>query len=72
MFLDIEDAAGCPAFSWSTSLYVACKDDAEFDILFAGLPRDGFVMMEPEPVWKFRKAAWVTDKFGVTWQPVLE
>ena len=31
-----------------------------------------YVMMKEEPFMQFRKVAWVTDKYGVTWQPVLE
>jgi predicted 3-demethylubiquinone-9 3-methyltransferase (glyoxalase superfamily) len=57
-----------PAFSWATSILVHCADEAEFDALFAGLSRGGSVMMGPEPVMEIRKAAWVTDRFGVTWQ----
>ena len=55
-----------PAFSWATSILVHCADEAEFDALFAGLSRGGSVMMGPEPVMEIRKAAWVTDRFGVT------
>ena len=72
MFLDIEAAADCPPFSWATSFYLACNDEAEFDVVFNGLAQDGFVMMGPEPVMQFRKVAWITDKFGITWQPVLK
>jgi predicted 3-demethylubiquinone-9 3-methyltransferase (glyoxalase superfamily) len=71
MFLDIEAAAHAPAFSWATSLYLDCESEAEFDATFAALSKDGTVMMGPEPVLHFRKVAWITDKFGVTWQPVL-
>ena len=72
MFMDMEAAYDCPAFNWSTSLYIDCRDEAEFDTVFAGLSLDGVVMMGPEPVLQLRKAAWVTDKYGVTWQPVWE
>jgi len=59
-----------PDFAWSTSLLVMCEDEAEFDALFKGLSAGGNVMMGPEQVMDLRKVAWVTDKFGVTWQLV--
>jgi predicted 3-demethylubiquinone-9 3-methyltransferase (glyoxalase superfamily) len=72
LFLDMESAYPCPPFSWSTSFYVNCRDEAEFDSLFNGLAQGGVVMMKEEPFMQFRKVAWVTDKYGLTWQPVLE
>ena len=70
MFLDMASAYPAPEFSWSTSLYIDCQDEAEFDAIFNVLSQDGSVMMGPEAVGPIRKCAWVTDKFGVTWQPV--
>jgi len=61
-----------PDFAWSTSLLVMCEDEAEFDALFKGLSAGGNVMMGPEQVMDLRKVAWVTDKFGVTWQLVWQ
>ena len=72
MFLDMDAAHPAPEFCWSSSLYIDCGDESEFDTVFNGLSQDGFVMMKEEPFMQFRKVAWVTDKFGVTWQPVLE
>jgi predicted 3-demethylubiquinone-9 3-methyltransferase (glyoxalase superfamily) len=72
MFLDMDSAHPAPDFSWSTSLYIDCRDEAEFDAIFNVLSQDGIVMMGPESVGPIRKCAWVTDKFGVTWQPVFE
>jgi len=72
MFLDMDAAHPAPEFSWAASLYVCCRDEAEFDAVFAGLSDGGTVMMGPEAVGNIRKCAWVTDKFGVTWQPVWE
>jgi len=72
IFLDMNTAFTAPAFSWSTSIMVACKDEPEFDAIFGALSKDGSVMMGPESVGPIRKCAWVTDKFGVTWQPVWE
>ncbi|MCL2610127.1 MAG: VOC family protein [Defluviitaleaceae bacterium] len=72
MFLDMDSANPAPDFSWATSIFIECNDEAEFDTIFKGLSQDGKVMMEPEAVANFRKCAWVVDKFGVTWQPVWE
>lgn len=69
MFMDMPKEQAVP-FSWATSLYVDCLTEADFDAVFAGLAEGGFVMMGPEPVMQFKKVAWVTDRFGVTWQPV--
>jgi predicted 3-demethylubiquinone-9 3-methyltransferase (glyoxalase superfamily) len=40
--------------------------------LFDALAQGGTVMMKEDNFMHFQKVAWVTDKFGVTWQPVLE
>jgi predicted 3-demethylubiquinone-9 3-methyltransferase (glyoxalase superfamily) len=72
IFMDMNAEYECPAFSWTTSFYLDCKDEAEFDTIFNKLSEDGFVMMKEEPFIQFRKVAWVTDKFGVTWQLVLK
>ena len=72
MFLDMDTANPAPDFSWATSIYINCSDEAEFDVIFKGLSEGGMVMMGPESIGHIRKCAWVTDKFGVTWQPVWE
>lgn len=72
LFLDLDDDHPAPAFSWASSIYVNCQDEAEFDAIFDAVSRGGTVMMGPEAVGNIRKCAWVTDKFGVTWQPVWE
>jgi len=69
MFMDMAPEQAAP-FSWSNSLYIGCDDEAEFDRLFSGLSEGGQVMMGPEPILDLRKVAWVTDRFGVTWQLV--
>ena len=69
--MDIEAEYAVP-FSWATSFYIDCQNEEEFDDLFTKLSVEGSVMMGPEPVLQFRKVAWVTDKFGVTWQLVWE
>ncbi|MCL1898207.1 MAG: VOC family protein [Micrococcales bacterium] len=72
MFMDMDAAHPAPDLIWSTSVLVACQDEAEFDAIFGALSNGGAVMMGPEPVPPLRKVAWVTDQFGVTWQPVWE
>ncbi len=69
MFMDLAPEYTVP-FSWASSLYISCDSENEFDDLFAGLSEGGSVMMGPEKVLELRKVAWVTDRFGVTWQLV--
>lgn len=69
MFMDMDPIHAVP-FSWSSSLYIDCDDEADFDRIFSGLSDGGMVMMGPEPILDLRKVAWVTDRFGVTWQLV--
>lgn len=71
MFMDMAKESAVP-FSWATSFLINCSSEAEFDSIFAALSEGGFVAMGPAPVMHLRKVAWVTDKFGVTWQPVWE
>jgi len=72
IFLDMSAAYPAPEFSWASSIYIDCQSEAEFDAVFGALSQGGSVMMGPESVGPIRKCAWVTDKFGVTWQPVWE
>jgi predicted 3-demethylubiquinone-9 3-methyltransferase (glyoxalase superfamily) len=72
MFMDMNGEYDCPAFTWSTSFYLDCSDEGEFDAVFHALAQGGTVMMHEEPFMEFRKVAWVTDKYGITWQPVLK
>ncbi len=72
MFMDMGAGYPAPPFNWSSSLLINNTDEAEFDACFAALSEGGTVMMGPEPVMHMRKCAWVTDKFGVTWQLVWE
>jgi predicted 3-demethylubiquinone-9 3-methyltransferase (glyoxalase superfamily) len=72
MFMDMSAKYPAPDFSWAVSLYIDCTDEAEFNAIFNALSKDGTVMMGPEAVGHIRKCAWVTDKYGVTWQPVWE
>lgn len=72
MFIDIAENIECPEFSWATSFYLECKDENEFNLILAALAEDGTIMMQAEAILHFSKVAWVTDKFGVAWQPVLK
>lgn len=72
MFLDMQPAYPAPPFSWAMSLFINCIDEPEFDAIFTELSNGGDVMMGPEAVMHMRKCAWLTDKFGVTWQLVWE
>lgn len=69
--MDIEKEYA-PGFSWGISLFITCESLDEFDHLFNKLSSEGNVLMGPEPIFNLRKVAWVTDKFGVTWQLVWE
>jgi len=68
LFLDMAPAYPAPDFSWATSMFLNFPDEAAFDAAFAGISEGGGVMMGPEAVNDIRKCAWVTDKYGVTWQ----
>ncbi len=69
-FMDMMKSVPIPDFSWAMSLFIDCISEEEFDIVFGGLAEEGTVMMGPEAVLDLRKVAWVTDRFGVTWQLV--
>lgn len=75
MFMDIEKPH-CPELTWAFSILFMCGSEDEFDTLFSGLSANGSVLMGPEPLESgqinFRKCAWVTDMFEVTWQLVWE
>jgi predicted 3-demethylubiquinone-9 3-methyltransferase (glyoxalase superfamily) len=56
------------SFTPSISLFVSCDSEAEIETLFAGLSDGGKVLM-PLMAYPFsRKFAWVSDKFGLSWQ----
>lgn len=61
-----------PEFTWAISILVDCKDENEFDTIFNKLSQDGVVLMGPEEVYDIKKAAWITDKYGVTWQLIWQ
>lgn len=65
------DEKYAPNFNWAISLYTEFQDEQEFDSVFAELSNGGTVLMGPEPVLDIRKATWVTDRFGITWQLIF-
>jgi predicted 3-demethylubiquinone-9 3-methyltransferase (glyoxalase superfamily) len=60
-------------FTPSLSLFVTCESEEEIDRLFAGLSEGGFVMMPLSTEHGFAaKYAWLSDRFGVSWQLSLQ
>jgi predicted 3-demethylubiquinone-9 3-methyltransferase (glyoxalase superfamily) len=56
-------------FTPSLSLFVSCESEEEIDRLFAGLSEGGVVMMPLSTEYGFSaKYAWLSDRFGVSWQ----
>jgi predicted 3-demethylubiquinone-9 3-methyltransferase (glyoxalase superfamily) len=68
-FMCIDSAVKHPfTFTPSISMFVTCESEAEIDDLFKKLSQDGIVMM-PLAEYPFsRKFAWISDRFGVSWQ----
>jgi len=56
------------SFTPSMSLYVNCETEAEIDRLFERLSQGGQVLMPLEQYPFSQKFAWVSDRFGVSWQ----
>ena len=56
------------AFTPSFSLFVDCESEAEIDRLYAALSQGGQVMMELAEYPFAKKFAWISDRFGVSWQ----
>jgi predicted 3-demethylubiquinone-9 3-methyltransferase (glyoxalase superfamily) len=60
-------------FTPSLSLFVTCASEEEIDRLFAGLSEGGSVMMPLSTEYGFAaKYAWLSDRFGVSWQLSLQ
>lgn len=55
-------------FTPSFSFFLECSDTGEFDRLAALLAEAGAVLMPPDNYGWSRKFAWVSDRFGVSWQ----
>src|SRR5262245_31641744 len=61
---------GGPVFTINPaiSFYVSCKSEAEIDNLYKNLSDGGSVLMPLNKYPFSEKYAWVSDKFGVSWQ----
>jgi predicted 3-demethylubiquinone-9 3-methyltransferase (glyoxalase superfamily) len=55
-------------FTPSMSIYVQCESDDEIDRLFAALSESGNVMMPLDSYPFSARYAWISDRFGVSWQ----
>jgi predicted 3-demethylubiquinone-9 3-methyltransferase (glyoxalase superfamily) len=55
-------------FTPAMSLYVSCQSENEVDTLFAALSDGGKIMMALGAYPFSKKYAWLSDKFGVSWQ----
>ena len=55
-------------FTPAMSLYINCESDGEIEKLFKELSNGGSILM-PLGAYPFsKKYAWLSDKFGVSWQ----
>jgi predicted 3-demethylubiquinone-9 3-methyltransferase (glyoxalase superfamily) len=55
-------------FTPAMSIYVNCESEAEIDQLFEKLSHAGQVLMPLEHYPFSDKFAWLSDRFGVSWQ----
>jgi predicted 3-demethylubiquinone-9 3-methyltransferase (glyoxalase superfamily) len=55
-------------FTPSMSLFVRCDTEEEIDAAFAKLSQDGQILMPLDRYPFSTKYAWLSDRFGVTWQ----
>ncbi|PTY06789.1 VOC family protein [Verrucomicrobia bacterium LW23] len=64
------DSPATHAFSFtpSISLFVNCSDEAELENAFATLSHGGEILMPLDNYGFSRRFAWVSDRFGVSWQ----
>lgn len=61
-------AAHAFTFTPSFSLFVTCKSEAQIDKLAGALGQGGAELMPLGSYGFSRKFAWVSDRFGVSWQ----
>jgi predicted 3-demethylubiquinone-9 3-methyltransferase (glyoxalase superfamily) len=55
-------------FTPAVSLFVECDSEAEIDRLFAALSAGGAVLMPLQAYPFAARFAWLSDRFGVSWQ----
>ena len=55
-------------FTPSMSLFVDCETETELDAAFAQLSSGGVVRMPPADYGFSDRFAWVSDRYGVSWQ----
>jgi predicted 3-demethylubiquinone-9 3-methyltransferase (glyoxalase superfamily) len=55
-------------FTPALSLYVTCESEKEIDELFKKLSADGQIFMPLDRYPFAEKFAWVSDRYGVSWQ----
>lgn len=65
---------GGPAFTInpSISFFVNCKSTEEIDSLWSKLADNGIVMMALDKYPFAEKYGWIQDKFGVSWQLIIQ
>jgi predicted 3-demethylubiquinone-9 3-methyltransferase (glyoxalase superfamily) len=68
------DCARSHAFTFTpyTSLFVTCKSEEEIDHLATNLSTGGETLLPLGNYGFSRKFAWLTDRFGVSWQLSLD
>lgn len=59
-------------FTPSTSFFVICETENEIDTLYQKLSEDGEILMPLQKYDFSKKYAWINDKFGVSWQLMLD
>jgi predicted 3-demethylubiquinone-9 3-methyltransferase (glyoxalase superfamily) len=58
-------------FTPAISLFVTCQSEEEIDRLFGSLSADGQILMPLDAYPFSEKFAWITDRYGVSWQLTL-
>jgi predicted 3-demethylubiquinone-9 3-methyltransferase (glyoxalase superfamily) len=69
-FLRCIDSPDVHAFGFTpaVSFFFDCEDETAFDALFDRLSDQGNVHMPPDQYPFARKFAWLSDRYGISWQ----